>query len=241
MSRSRAPQVWGEREAQESSIISDGVSASQGEVQIGAPAALALGRVPRPLQAAPPSTGCPAPCRLPRPLQTAPPSTGRHALLAPCVLGGQLLRLAVMFSSFPCEHHSKSVLLPAPMLPGWGWGKEESWEGALGVGGWGGAGVIRSIWAPLPSPLWSLSIAASNSGSLPLLCLSLFSPLSGEPQQAHDQPEGHTAPLRPLYRPQREQDSRWCPRAGQDGGIGSVLGSRLSGFAQCLSKAWVGT
>lgn len=116
------------------------------------------------------------------------------------------------------------------------WGGDED----LG-GGWGGAGVIRSIWALLPSLLWSLSTAAPNSGSLSLLCLSLLSPFPGESQQAYDQPAGHTAPFRPLYRPQREQDSRWCPQASQDRGTGSILSSYLGGFAQSLSKAWVGT
>lgn len=43
----------------------------------------------------------------------------------PCTLGGRPLRLAVMFNSSPREHHSKSVLLPVPTLPGQG----------LGVGG----------------------------------------------------------------------------------------------------------
>lgn len=58
----------------------------------------------------------------------------------PCTLGGRPLRLAVMFNSSPREHHSKSVLLPVPTLPG---------QGAAGsVGGKGigwGRGVKASV------------------------------------------------------------------------------------------------
>ena len=63
-----------------------------------------------------------------------PPPLGPSSLLCPLHPGGRPLRLAVMFNSSPREHHSKSVLLPVPTLPGqglegMGWEPRGLWEG----------------------------------------------------------------------------------------------------------------